>query len=161
MVDLRRLQRERQARQVGRRVLANLQHLVRYGALEGEHVFRVHTTVADLVLGVIQNARVLRERLAYRGELRAVGDVLRDQIFLMRRCGFDSFALRPDRLGFAPTGGSALKITRSTYVGHSREYLVEAPWGEVLVVRPAHEAPVPVGTPIALAIDPGAAIVLA
>ncbi len=70
-------------------------------------------------------------------------------------------ALRPDRLGFAPTGGSALKITRSTYVGHSREYLVEAPWGEVLVVRPAHEAPVPVGTPVALAIDPGAAIVLA
>ncbi len=43
------------------------------------------------------NARILRERMHYRGELRAVGDVLRDQIFLMRRCGFDSFALRADR----------------------------------------------------------------
>ena len=43
------------------------------------------------------NARILRERLGYSGELRAVGDVLRDQLFLLRRCGFDSFALRADR----------------------------------------------------------------
>ena len=38
-------------------------------------------------------ARLLRERYKYRGELRAVGDVLRDQLFLMARCGFDTFAL--------------------------------------------------------------------
>jgi uncharacterized protein (DUF934 family) len=36
-------------------------------------------------------ARILREG-GYRGELRAAGDVLVDQIPLMRRCGFDSFA---------------------------------------------------------------------
>jgi phosphoadenosine phosphosulfate reductase len=36
-------------------------------------------------------ARLLRERLGYRGELRAIGDVLADQIPLMRRCGVDSF----------------------------------------------------------------------
>ena len=42
-------------------------------------------------------ARLLRERYGYRGELRAVGDVLRDQLFFMRRCGFDAFELRPDR----------------------------------------------------------------
>ncbi|MFA5970147.1 MAG: DUF934 domain-containing protein [Sphingomonas sp.] len=36
-------------------------------------------------------ARVLREA-GYTGELRAAGDVLVDQIPLMRRCGFDSFA---------------------------------------------------------------------
>lgn len=36
-------------------------------------------------------ARLLRERYGYRGELRAVGDVLSDQIPLMRRCGVDSF----------------------------------------------------------------------
>ncbi|WBH17072.1 DUF934 domain-containing protein [Sphingomonas radiodurans] len=36
-------------------------------------------------------ARVLREG-GYVGELRAAGDVLVDQIPLMRRCGFDSFA---------------------------------------------------------------------
>jgi uncharacterized protein (DUF934 family) len=35
-------------------------------------------------------ARILREA-GYEGELRAVGDVLVDQIAYMRRCGFDSF----------------------------------------------------------------------
>ena len=37
------------------------------------------------------SARILREA-GYRGELRAQGDVLVDQIAFMRRCGFDSFA---------------------------------------------------------------------
>ena len=36
-------------------------------------------------------ARILREA-GYQGELRAVGDVLVDQLLAMRRCGFDSFA---------------------------------------------------------------------
>lgn len=36
-------------------------------------------------------ARILREA-GYTGELRAVGDVLIDQLFPMRRCGFDAFA---------------------------------------------------------------------
>ena len=39
-------------------------------------------------------ARILREA-GYAGELRAVGDVLVDQLAYMRRCGFDSFA--PER----------------------------------------------------------------
>ena len=39
-------------------------------------------------------ARLLRERHGYRGELRAVGDVVRDTIDFMRRCGIDSYALR-------------------------------------------------------------------
>lgn len=38
-------------------------------------------------------AAILRGRLGYKGELRAVGDVLRDQLFYMKRCGFDSFNL--------------------------------------------------------------------
>jgi uncharacterized protein (DUF934 family) len=37
------------------------------------------------------SARILREA-GYKGELRAQGDVLVDQIAFMRRCGFDSFA---------------------------------------------------------------------
>jgi uncharacterized protein (DUF934 family) len=41
-------------------------------------------------------ARSLR-RLGWKGELRAVGDVLRDQLFYMTRCGFDAFALRADQ----------------------------------------------------------------
>ncbi|MBB5369781.1 MULTISPECIES: DUF934 domain-containing protein [unclassified Janthinobacterium] len=39
----------------------------------------------------------LRARLAYTGELRAIGDVLRDQLFSMHRVGFDAYATRPDR----------------------------------------------------------------
>ena len=42
-------------------------------------------------------AALLRNRHGWRGELRAIGDVLRDQLYFMRRVGFDSFALRPDR----------------------------------------------------------------
>lgn len=37
------------------------------------------------------SARILREA-GYTGELRAVGEVLVDQIAYMRRCGFDAFA---------------------------------------------------------------------
>ena len=43
------------------------------------------------------NARELKSQLQYKGEIRAIGDVLRDQLFYMSRCGFDSFALRYDQ----------------------------------------------------------------
>jgi len=39
----------------------------------------------------------LRTRLGYAGELRAIGDVLRDQLFYMARVGFNAFATREDR----------------------------------------------------------------
>ncbi|MET0319087.1 MAG: DUF934 domain-containing protein [Duganella sp.] len=39
----------------------------------------------------------LRVRLGWTGELRAIGDVLRDQLFQMHRVGFDAFAVRSDR----------------------------------------------------------------
>jgi uncharacterized protein (DUF934 family) len=39
----------------------------------------------------------LRSRLGYTGELRAIGDVLRDQLFYMHRVGFDAFAVREDK----------------------------------------------------------------
>jgi uncharacterized protein (DUF934 family) len=42
-------------------------------------------------------ARLLRERYQYQGEIRAVGDVLRDQLFYMQRCGFNAFEIREDR----------------------------------------------------------------
>jgi uncharacterized protein (DUF934 family) len=42
-------------------------------------------------------AYLLRRRLGWQGELRAVGDVLRDQLSHMRQCGFDSFAVRADK----------------------------------------------------------------
>jgi uncharacterized protein (DUF934 family) len=42
-------------------------------------------------------ARLLRERYAFRGELRAIGDVLRDQLYYLRQCGFNAFAVPADR----------------------------------------------------------------
>lgn len=45
----------------------------------------------------LSSARLLRERYAYRGEIRAVGDVLVDQLYFMARCGFDAFCLRADQ----------------------------------------------------------------
>jgi uncharacterized protein (DUF934 family) len=42
-------------------------------------------------------ARLLRERGHFDGELRAVGNVLPDQLYFMRRCGYDSFELQPGK----------------------------------------------------------------
>jgi uncharacterized protein (DUF934 family) len=39
-------------------------------------------------------ARLLRSRYGWKGELRAIGDVLRDQLFFLAGCGFNSFQLR-------------------------------------------------------------------
>jgi len=39
-------------------------------------------------------ARLLRERYGFKGELRAVGDVLMEQVFFMVRTGFDAFDLQ-------------------------------------------------------------------
>ena len=41
-------------------------------------------------------ARVLRSQYAFAGEIRATGNVLRDQLQLMERCGIDAFEM-PDR----------------------------------------------------------------
>ena len=38
--------------------------------------------------------RLLRQRYGWKGELRAIGDIQRDQLFYLTRCGFDAFALR-------------------------------------------------------------------
>lgn len=43
------------------------------------------------------NARELRELLNYTGEIRAIGDVLRDQLYYMHRCGFNAFQMRYDQ----------------------------------------------------------------
>ena len=46
-------------------------------------------------------ARLLRERFGYKGEVRAVGDVLREQAGFMARCGFDAFE---------PADGSTVEV---------------------------------------------------
>jgi len=60
-------------------------------------------------------ARTLRERYGYRGELRAIGDVLHDQLYLLRRCGFDAFALRADKDAERALAG--LKTFSESYQG--------------------------------------------
>ena len=40
---------------------------------------------------------LLRTRYGYKNELRAFGDVLRDQLFFLKRSGFTSFLIRTDR----------------------------------------------------------------
>lgn len=42
-------------------------------------------------------ARLLRQRHGFQGELRAIGDVLPDQLAAMARCGFNAFLLRADQ----------------------------------------------------------------
>lgn len=54
-------------------------------------------------------ARLLRGRLGYRGELRATGGVLQDQLPFMLRCGFDSF--ESEQKGF----GEALARARTLF----------------------------------------------
>lgn len=54
-------------------------------------------------------ARLLRERLGYTGELRATGAVLRDQLPFLLRCGFDAF--ESDQPGF----GEALEKARGLF----------------------------------------------
>ena len=56
-------------------------------------------------------AALLRQRYGYSGELRAVGNVLHDQLFFMKRVGFDSYALLDGKnaayaieAGFTPFG---------------------------------------------------------
>src|SRR6202162_1396228 len=43
------------------------------------------------------SARLLRDKYHFGGEWRAIGDILRDQLYYLRQCGFDAFAVRADR----------------------------------------------------------------
>jgi iron(III) transport system ATP-binding protein len=71
-----------------------------------------------------------------------------------------TLAFRPDRAGLAVDAASPLTIRRQAYIGPSREYVVDAPWGELLIVRPVREAILPNGAHVRLEIEPGAAMVL-
>lgn len=63
------------------------------------------------------SARLLRERYSYTGEIRAIGDVFRDQLFFMQRCGFDAYVIRADR---CPT--DALKSLTELSVSYQAAY---------------------------------------
>jgi len=42
-------------------------------------------------------ARLLRDRYAFKGEILAFGDILHDQLFYLKRCGFNAFVIREDK----------------------------------------------------------------
>ena len=58
-------------------------------------------------------ARLLRERLGYGGELRATGAVFLDQLPFLLRCGFDSF--ESDQKGFGPALAKARTLFSVVY----------------------------------------------
>ena len=60
-------------------------------------------------------AQLLRRRYGFKGEIRAVGEVLRDQIFQMARCGFNAF-------DFTPTSGDAAKTVSDAIGDFSNSY---------------------------------------
>ncbi|WP_172795185.1 DUF934 domain-containing protein [Polycladidibacter hongkongensis] len=57
------------------------------------------------------SAHILRETLGFKGELRAVGPFILDQIGFMQRCGIDSFALDNPRLKPALVAGNLNEVT--------------------------------------------------
>lgn len=64
-------------------------------------------------------ARELRTRFNFTGEIRAVGDVLQDQLFYMWRCGFNAFEVREDK--DINDALAALKGFSVTYQGDARD----------------------------------------
>lgn len=63
----------------------------------------------------LSNAVLLRSRFGFKGEIRAIGDVARDQLSYMRRCGFDAFQIPPERDAGQEIAG--LKVMRDYYQG--------------------------------------------
>jgi uncharacterized protein (DUF934 family) len=59
-------------------------------------------------------ARLLRERYDFKGELRAVGHILPDQLYFLGRVGFDAFELADDRVD---DGLAALQPFSTAYQG--------------------------------------------
>src|ERR1700732_2794062 len=73
-------------------------------------------------------ARLLRENYGFRGELRATGDVLRDQFMFLVRAGFDAFEVKKDAdvaafgneiarhtVFYQPTGDGRLAVARARH----------------------------------------------
>jgi uncharacterized protein (DUF934 family) len=90
-------------------------------ALIAPHLSRVNLIVIDFPkLGEgrgFSQARLLRQRYSYAGELRAHGALKRDQLFFLARCGFDSFQLDPAE--DLPAALAALKTFSVAYQGGS------------------------------------------
>lgn len=79
-------------------------------------------------------ARILRERYKFQGELRATGEILRDQFVFLLRSGFDSLAVKKDAdaavyadvlkrysVFYQPTGDGKVTVFRARLAPHYGE----------------------------------------
>ena len=86
-------------------------------------------------------ARLLRERYGFTGELRATGDVLRDQFLFLHRCGFDAFEVTATRqrrgLGGGPIGNFR-HLSAGNRRPDTRQRLAAVPAGRRLARSGAH-----------------------
>lgn len=80
------------------------------------------------------HARMLKDRLGYVGEVRAVGDVLRDQYRAMHRCGFDALEIPGER------PADRLEADWRAALGELRHAYQPALRGPAPVLRQRHRA---------------------
>jgi len=77
------------------------------------------------------HARALKERLGYAGEIRAIGDVLQEQLHFMQRCGFNAFEISgpdPER-AWATVAGDHTVWYQATGDGRARALDLRHPAG--------------------------------
>lgn len=83
---------------------AKLGLVIRAGSKEGESIEEAQAVLDQIALIAIDfptfrngrgfsTARILREDLGFKGELRAIGEILFDQLFFLHRCGFDAYEI--------------------------------------------------------------------
>jgi uncharacterized protein (DUF934 family) len=72
------------------------------------------------------HAQLLRRRYDFKGEIRAVGKIQRDQVFYMARCGFDAFEF-PE--------GTDLNVALTAFVDYSVAYQPSSDQGVTLTKR--------------------------
>lgn len=108
----------------------------------GDEPGKLAADVADLPLIAVHfpqftdgrgysTARLLRQRYGFKGELRAIGDVLRDQVFHLQRVGFNSFAVKEgssieDAIGAFSDFSAAYQSAVDRPLPHYRQRLAPA-----------------------------------
>lgn len=74
-------------------------------------------------------ARLLRERYGYEGEIRAMGTILRDQLYYLQRSGFNAFELSEGQdLQEALNAFGEFTVQSQPDVLHKKESVQAGPW---------------------------------
>jgi uncharacterized protein (DUF934 family) len=81
------------------------------------------------------HARLLRERYGFGAELRAIGDVQRDQLYYLSQCGFDAFAIPDDKDARAALSGlddfrDGYQLTQQRTPWFQRRQTVTSLWAD-------------------------------